>query len=52
MSFIYVIFPTVASRTRDLEAKQKKKQKKKLICKCLSSVHLQSIVEKGEIFIN
>lgn len=29
-----------------------KKKKKILICKCLSSVHLQSIVEKGEIFIN
>lgn len=46
-----VFFPTVASRTCDLEAKQIKK-KKLIICKCPNSVHLESIVEKEEKLIN
>lgn len=46
-----LMFPPVASRTRDLEAKLIKK-KNLTICKCPNSVCLESIVEKEEKLIN
>jgi len=49
---IFLFFPSVASRTCDLEAKQIKKKKQLIICKCPNSVHLESIVEKEEKLIN
>lgn len=48
LSFTFLLIPPPASKTCNLEAKQIKKQKTKLICKCPNSVHLESIVEKEE----